>query len=130
LKIVSVVLLCMLAAAAHAQPRERVDATLPERASRERGDRVLDTRPLRDASEARLREELLRQAEIDALVDARQTRAAGLMPIYPSVYPFALPRVQPPIYLPGTSSSRPPDGSGPGPCAGARCPRPPAPMPR
>jgi hypothetical protein len=145
-KFASVVLLCTLAAAAHAQPRDRVDSTLPERASRERGERVLDTRPLRDASEARLRDELLRQAEIDALIDARQARAAGLVPVYPAVFPSAFapvhPPVPPPVYPPmyppihqpmhppGSPFTSLPGWPGPGPCTGPRCLRPLPPTPR
>jgi hypothetical protein len=68
-------------------PRDRVDSTLPALESPGRGERVLSTRPQRAASEARLRDELIRQAEIDRLVNPYRDPWSAGMPVVPSVFP-------------------------------------------
>jgi hypothetical protein len=112
---------------AAAQPRDRVTGTLPALQAPERGERVLGTRALREAGEARFRDELVRQAELDALFNPHRAAWGGAsMPIYPAVVP--------PF---GTGPARPsplvvapyPDAKVPLPCAPGACP-PPKPSPR
>jgi hypothetical protein len=71
-----------------AQPRERVDSTLPPLQSPQRGERVLGTGAQRAAAESALRDELARQAELDAQFNPhRAAWSGGSMPIYPTVLP-------------------------------------------
>jgi hypothetical protein len=108
-----------------AQPRERVDSTLPQPAAR--GERVIGTAAQREAGEARFRESLQRQAEIDALFNPHRAAWGGVaMPIYPTVVPpfgVATPHgPMPPVVLPA------PGAKVPLPCPPGACP-PPKPSP-
>jgi len=105
------VVLLALPAAGVAQPRERVDSSQPSLDPVPRGDRVLGTRGQRLRSEAQLREELIRQNELERLFNPHRGAGDGLGPVVPWV---RLP---------------------PGPCAGRGCPPPvpfvePSAMPR
>ncbi len=113
---------------AEAQPRDRVDGTLPALQAPQRGERVVGTRALRDAGEARFRDELVRQAELDALFNPHRAAWGGAsMPIYPAVVPpygAGGGVVPPPVVFPHH-----PDAKVPLPCPPGACP-PPKPSPR
>lgn len=112
---------------AAAQPRERVDGTLPALQAPQRDERVVGTRALRDAGEARFRDELVRQAELDALFNPHRAAWGGAsMPIYPAVVPpYGTPAgLPPPGVFPGYPGSKVPL-----PCPPGACP-PPKPSPR
>jgi hypothetical protein len=112
---------------AASQPRDRVDGTLPAQQAPQRGERVVGTRALREAGEARFRDELARQAELDALFNPHRAAWSGAsMPIYPAVVPpygMATGAV-PPVGFPGYT-----DPKVPLPCPPGACP-PPKPSPR
>ncbi len=109
------------------QARDRVDGTLPALQAPQRGERVVGTRALRDAGEARFRDELVRQAELDALFNPHRAAWGGAsMPIYPAVLPsFGAPAGLPP---PGVFPPYP-GSKVPLPCPPGACP-PPKPSPR
>ncbi len=112
---------------AAAQPRDRVDGTLPALQATQRGERVVGTRALRDAGEAGFRDELVRQAELDALFNPHRAAWGGAsMPIYPAVVPpYGMAAgVAPPVAFPAY-----PDSKVPLPCPPGACP-PPRPSPR
>jgi hypothetical protein len=112
---------------AASQPRDRVDGTLPAQQAPQRGERVVGTRALREAGEARFRDELARQAELDALFNPHRAAWGGAsMPIYPAVLPsFGAPAGLPP---PGVFPPYP-GSKVPLPCPPGACP-PPKPSPR
>lgn len=126
----SAVAAVLAAAPLAAQPRERVDSTLPQPATR--GERVIGTAAQREAGEARLRESLQRQAEIDALFNPHRAAWGGVaMPIYPTVvlpYGPAMPHYGPPHYGPPHVVLPPGAGKVPLPCPPGACP-PPKPSP-
>ena len=107
LKPLLVALLIAFHAAGGAQPRERVDSTLPSLETRQPGERVTTTRPLREASEARLREQLQRQAELDQLANPHFAHRGAYTPVFPSVYPPPFGVVRPPCVGPGCVPPRP-----------------------
>lgn len=125
----------LAAAPLAAQPRERVDSTLPQPAAR--GERVIGTAGQREAGEARFRESLQRQAEIDALFNPHRAAWGGVaMPIYPTVVPPygaatpygpAIPHGGAPHYGP-PPVVLPPGAKVPLPCPPGACP-PPKPSP-
>lgn len=125
----------LAAAPLAAQPRERVDSTLPQPAAR--GERMIGTAAQREAGEARLRESLLRQAEIDALFNPHRAAWGGVaIPIYPAVVPPygaatpygpAMPHGGVPPYGP-PPVVLPPGAKVPLPCPPGACP-PPKPSP-
>jgi hypothetical protein len=80
-------LLLALPVPAAAQPRERVDSSLPSLEAPPRGDRVIGTRAQRLRSEAQLREELIRQNELDRLFNPHRGVTDALVPVFPSVFP-------------------------------------------
>jgi hypothetical protein len=108
LKPLRVALLIAFHAAAGAQPRERVDSTLPALETHRPGERVTTTRPLREASEARLREQLIRQAELDHLANPHFARPGAYGPVFPSVYLQPYGPLPPPCSGPGCGPPRPP----------------------
>ena len=112
---------------ASAQPRDRVDGTLPALQAPQRGERVTGTRAVREAGEARLREELLRQAELDALFNPHRAAWSGAFtPIYPTV----IPPFGPGAGVPAPFGVQPfPGAKVPLPCPPGACP-PPKPSPR
>lgn len=97
-----------------------------------RGERVIGTAAQREAGEARLRESLQRQAEIDALFNPHRAAWGGVaMPIYPTVvlpYGPAMPHYGPPHYGPPHVVLPPGAGKVPLPCPPGACP-PPKPSP-
>lgn len=86
LKPVFLALLCLLPVPGSAQHAARTDSTLPALNAPLPGERVTSTRPQRDAAEAVLRQELLRQAELDRLFNLRPGDGATAPPVYPSIY--------------------------------------------
>jgi hypothetical protein len=107
LKTLLLALLIAVHAAGAAQPREHVDSTLPSLETHRPGERVTGTHALREASELRLREQLIRQAELDRLIDARQAHAGAYMPVFPSVYPRQDGPLHPPCRGSGCTPPRP-----------------------
>jgi hypothetical protein len=104
-------MLLALSGLACAQPAGRIDATLPQGEPARRAERIESTRPLRDASEAMLRDELARHADLDRLANPHFDRPGGAAWVQPSVYPTIRPQAHP----------------GPSPCVGTACVRPPPP---
>ena len=86
LKPLLLALLCLLPVPGAAQPVGRSDSTLPALNGPRPGERVTSTRPQRDASEAALRQELLRQAELDRLFNLRPGDGGMDPPVFPSIY--------------------------------------------
>lgn len=130
----------LAAAPLAAQPRERIDSTLPQPAAR--GERVIGTAAQRESGEARFRESLQRQAEIDALFNPHRAAWGGMaMPIYPTIVPpygaatpygpamphGGAPHYGPPHYGP-PPVALPPGAKVPLPCPPGACP-PPKPSP-
>jgi hypothetical protein len=119
----------LAAAPLAAQPRERVDSTLPQPAVR--GEGVTGTAAQREAGEARFRESLQRQAEIDALFNPHRAAWGGVaMPIYPTVVPPYGPTKPPGGARPygPPQGVLPPGAKVPLPCPPGACP-PPKPSP-
>ncbi|MFM1988253.1 MAG: hypothetical protein RJA99_1210 [Pseudomonadota bacterium] len=104
----AVVLVALVLAAAPLAAVERVDSTLPNASTPPvRGERVLQTRPQREASEARLANELARDAELRRLAAAPlDPWAAGgfapgwVLPGVPCPVPGCPPRPLPAPYKP------------------------------
>jgi len=88
---VLLLLLCLLPVPAEAQAQVQVqhagrtDSTLPSLNAARPGERVVSTRPQRDAGEAVLRQELLRQAELDRLFNLRPMDGGMAPPVYPTI---------------------------------------------
>lgn len=101
-------LVALALAAAPLAAGERVDSTLPNASTPPvRGERVLQTRPQREASEARLANELARDAELRRLASAPvEPWAAGgfapgwVLPGVPCLVPGCPPRPLPGPYKP------------------------------
>lgn len=116
-------------AQAVAQPRDRVDGTLPGLQAPRHGERTVGTRALREAGEARFRDELVRQAELEALFNPHRAAWGGAsMPIHPAVLPpyGAALGVPPPVVVAPYQDAKVPLPCAPGGCGPLKpSPRPP-----
>lgn len=86
--VAAAVLVASVAVAPVALAADRVVSTVPAiDPPPQRGARVLDTRPQRAAGEARLAQDLERQAELNRLFNPHLDAGWGATQVYPSVFP-------------------------------------------